>query len=161
MTTYATAVCPECGERFSRGRYGNRFQRSDTPLHERGRYCKPSCRQAAYRRRKAIRNDVPHSQRNAPRSVTPDGEGTDVRRSVTTLEIQQRFQEALPPEKESLGTVWRWYERLDGSSDLYCDELGVGSRHVARIVRDGAGFRMAKPGDLTAETRVWTHSLIQ
>jgi hypothetical protein len=44
------------------------------------------------------------------------------------------------------------YERLDGSSDLYCDDLGVGSRHVGRIVRDGAGFRLVKPAYLTTET---------
>ena len=47
---------------------------------------------------------------------------------------------------------WRWYERLDGSCDLYCDSE-MNTRHVARIVWRNGSYRLDKPSGLTSE--VW------
>src|SRR5262249_52795323 len=71
-----TFVCHHCGKRVQRGRYQNRFQRSNTRINDRGRYCSDRCRKAASRARLKARA-APFS-----RSVTwlP---GTKVRRSGT------------------------------------------------------------------------------
>jgi hypothetical protein len=82
--------------------------------------------------------------RGAFLSVTghPHAPRPPVNESVT-LKAQQP-SESNPP-------LWRWYDRLDGSSDLYCDGL-MDSQHVARLVFGGGSFRLSKPDDLTAET---------
>ena len=53
--------------------------------------------------------------------------------------------------------LWRWYERLDGSCDLYCDTERT-MRHMARIVRRSRRYQLAKPSDLTSA--VWTERLV-
>ena len=89
-------------------------------------YCSDTCRKAASRQRQA---------KERPR---------DVRESLVTL------TEPIP--RVSKPPSWRWYERLDGSCDLYRDTETT-MRHVARIVRRNGGYRLDKPSGLTSE--VW------
>lgn len=55
---------------------------------------------------------------------------------------------------------WVWRERLDGSADLYCDQIGkygkpVEQRQVARVVRDGGRYRLARPVGIDAAIETW------
>jgi hypothetical protein len=49
----ATAVCRQCGERYTLARHSNRYQRVDGPTVKSARFCSPKCRQGAYRKRVA------------------------------------------------------------------------------------------------------------
>jgi len=104
-----TAVCPICKGRFTRSRYGNRY-RSGRQIKTQ-RYCgKPACRQAAYRLRRDIANNVPPSARERragkvrlrPRSSSVTNAqkafpGTEVAGSVTWAEISQQNQWSATP----------------------------------------------------------------
>ena len=113
--TARTAICPTCGDRFARGRYSNQHKSSRGEIVASSKYCKSACRQAAYRRRRDIRNNIPVSAR-PPRPVRrklrplsarvtntrKDLLGTTPHASVTRAEIPQRNQSTVTTQKKSL-----------------------------------------------------------
>src|SRR5262249_54517207 len=58
-----TAICPVCGAGFARGRHSNRHKAAGRKTVAWSTYCSRACRQAAYRLRKDIHNNVPASAR--------------------------------------------------------------------------------------------------
>ena len=102
-------------------------------------YCSDTCRKAASRQRQA--KERPRDVRESLVTLTPAD--TPPLAPVTLTEPIPRVSK--PPS-------WRWYERLDGSCDLYRDTETT-TRHVARIVRRNGGYRLDKPSGLTSE--VW------
>jgi hypothetical protein len=154
-----TTTCLECGKRFERG-YRGQPQRGirtaagrERRRHTGGEYCCDAHRQIGYRRRKAIREGRPYhatSLKRRPRGVTLSRPPTTLQTSVTLAEIRKEIQGPAITKKRGLPRAWRWYERLDGSGDLYCDVEDVGSHHMGRIVRAGDGYRATKP--VMAET---------
>jgi hypothetical protein len=103
--------------------------------------------------RERARKRVSSGVTDTPAGTTGLSAVTVPSRHIDNIEEFSTERTVLGPQNQPI-RLWRWYERLDGSSDLYCDEIGVGSKHVARLVRNGAGFQLAKPADLTVET--WT-----
>jgi hypothetical protein len=112
--TARTAMCSTCGDRFARGRYSNQHKSSRGEIVPTSKYCSSACRQAAYRTRRDIRNNIPVSARPR-RSVrrklrplsacvtnTPRGLWDTPHASVTRAEIPQRNQCAVPPQKKNL-----------------------------------------------------------
>jgi hypothetical protein len=110
----ATAVCPVCNNRFARGRRQNQHRRSHAAFTA-VRYCSSACRQAAYRTRRDIRNNIPVSarpRRSVRRKLRPlsacvtnrpkDLLRTTPHASVTRAEIPQRNQLAVTPQKKNL-----------------------------------------------------------
>src|SRR5262249_33426252 len=101
--TARTAICPTCGDRFARGQYSNQHKRSRGEIVPTSKYCSSACRQAAYRTRLDIRNNIPVSARPPrpvrrklrPLSATPHA-------SVTRAEIPQRNQSTVTTQKKSL-----------------------------------------------------------
>jgi len=110
--TARTAICPTCGDRFARGQYSNQHKSSRGEIVPTSKYCSSACRQAAYRTRRDIRNNIPVSARprrpgkrklrplsacvtNAPKGRTPLA-------SVTRAKIPQQNQLAVTPQKKSL-----------------------------------------------------------
>jgi hypothetical protein len=150
----ATAVCanPDCNERFAVPRHSGRYQRTSKRRIKSARYCSPSCRQAVYIARRAIRAGVPHSERHrafrgARTSVTQSADSTNVRTSVTHALQDIDFTSKNRGQKTSPGWHFVWCERLDGSLDLYCD-TDVTSRQLARVVRRDGRYRLSEPSDL-------------
>lgn len=77
----ATTTCVNCGRRFLRGRYQNRFQRSGAPINATGRYCSTRCRVAAFRRRSRRGHlETLQLRKQMPSEAVP---ATEVRRTVT------------------------------------------------------------------------------
>jgi hypothetical protein len=149
----ASTLCRECGERFQvKPRAGrDTYRRRSTnrpPAYPFARYCSQKCRKAASRKRLLDRS-----------GVTDTPVGSAGRSGVTSPSQNTETIEVFSPEKTVLDqpkgrlTLWRWYQRLDGSCDLYCDSE-MTTRHVARIARRGGCYRLAKPSDLTSA--VWT-----
>jgi hypothetical protein len=113
--TARTAICSTCGDRFARGQYSNQHKSSRGEIVPTSKYCSSACRQAAYRTRRDIRNNIPVSAR-PPRPVrrklrplfacvtnTPkDPMGTTPHASVTRAEIPPQNQLAVTPQKKSL-----------------------------------------------------------
>jgi hypothetical protein len=110
-----TAICPVCGDRFARGRHSNRHKAAGRKTVAWSTYCSRACRQAAYRIRKDIHNNVPASARRrrpAKRRlpllfacVTSAPErlpGSYPHTCVTWPEISQRVQWPATPKKRSL-----------------------------------------------------------
>src|SRR5262249_10501970 len=137
-----TATCLECGKRFKRGYRAlpNRGVRTAAAgarrWHAGGQYCCAAHRQIGYRRRKAIEKGLayhPTSLKKRPRSVTLSHPPTTLQASVTLGEIHKEIQGPATAKKRGVGHVWRWYERLDGSHDLYHD-TEADTHHVARII---------------------------
>jgi hypothetical protein len=110
-----TAICPVCGDRFARGRHSNRHKAAGRKTVAWSTYCSRACRQAAYRIRKDIHNNVPASARrrrpakrrlpplcacvtSAPERLPSSYPHT----SVTWPEISQRFQGPATPKKKTL-----------------------------------------------------------
>jgi hypothetical protein len=110
-----TAICPICGDRFARGRHSNRHKAAGRKTVAWSTYCSRACRQAAYRIRKDIHNNVPASARqhrpakrrlplpyacvtSAPERLPSSYPHT----CVTRLEISQRIQWPATPKKRSL-----------------------------------------------------------
>jgi hypothetical protein len=81
----ATAVCFVCNKRFARRRRQNQHRRSHAAFTA-ARYCSDACRQAAYRTRRDIRNNIPVSARPRP----------------PNKRIPQRNQSAVTPQKKNL-----------------------------------------------------------
>lgn len=117
------------------------------PRRSTARFCNSRCRLSAHRglppdrgggtaRRKAQNAFLSVSGTHGTRGTANDFE---------TLKTQQ------PSASKTASRLWRWYERLDGSGDLYCDIEGESSRHVARLVRDGGRYRLTKPAHLATE----------
>jgi hypothetical protein len=86
--------------------------------------------------------------------VTGFPRGTDTLSGVTSPPRPIDIIEEFSTRKTILGrpkgglALWRWYQRLDGSSDLYCD-TETSMRHVARIVRRDGQYFCAKPSGMT------------
>jgi hypothetical protein len=110
-----TAICPICGDRFARGRHSNRHKAAGRKTVAWSTYCSRACRQAAYRIRKDIHNNVPASARRrrpAKRRlpllsacVTSAPErlpGSYPHTCVTWPEISQRVQGPATPKKRIL-----------------------------------------------------------
>jgi hypothetical protein len=110
-----TAICPVCGDRFARGRHSNRHKAAGRKIVAWSTYCSRACRQAAYRIRKDIQNNVPASARRrrpAKRRlpllsacVTSAPErlpGSYPHTCVTRPEISQRVQGPATPKKTTL-----------------------------------------------------------
>jgi hypothetical protein len=110
-----TAICPVCGDRFARGRHSNQHKSAGRKTVAWSTYCSRAGRQAAYRIRKDIHNDVPVSARRrrpAKRRlpllsacVTSAPErlpGSYPHTCVTRPEISQRFQGPATPKKTTL-----------------------------------------------------------
>ena len=109
-----TAICPVCGDRFARGRHSNRHKAAGRKPVAWSTYCSRACRQAAYRIRKDIHNNVPASARrrrpakrrlplfacvaNAPKRLP----GSYPHTCVTCPEISQWFQGPATPKKRIL-----------------------------------------------------------
>src|SRR5262249_54083331 len=113
--TARTAICPACGDRFARGQHSNQHKSSRGEIVPTSKYCSSACRQAAYRTRRDIRNNIPVSarpRRPVRRKLRPlpacvtntskDFLGTAPHASVTRAEIPQRNQLAVAPQKKSL-----------------------------------------------------------
>jgi hypothetical protein len=113
--TARTAICPTCGDRFARARYSNQHKSSRREIVPTSKYCSSACRQAAYRTRRDIRNNIPVSarpRRRVRRKLRPlsacvtnrpkDLLRTTPHASVTRAEIPQRNQSAVTPQKKSL-----------------------------------------------------------
>ena len=144
-----STTCRYCGDRFTvQPRAGrNTARRRGGPgkvSYPLARYCSSRCKMAASRARRI------------PSSAVTESHGGRVYRSAVTspqLPIENtnefRAKKTGPGRLKGCLTFWRWYERLDGSSDLYCDTETT-MRHVARVVRNGGRFRLVKP--LTNET---------
>jgi hypothetical protein len=107
-----TAICPVCGDRFARGRHSNRHKGAGRKTVAWSTYCSRACRQAAYRIRKDIHNNVlasarrrrPAKRRLPPLSacVTSAPErlpGSYPHTCVTRPEISQRVQGPATPKK--------------------------------------------------------------
>jgi hypothetical protein len=107
-----TAICPTCGDRFTRGQRSNQHKTAGGEIVARAIYCSRACRQAAYRIRRDIRNNIPASARqrrpvkrklrplsacvtNAPGSLP----GTDAHASVTWADIPQQNQSPATTKK--------------------------------------------------------------
>src|SRR5262245_57039952 len=144
-----STTCRHCGERFRvlprAGRNTKRRQGEGRKVsYPFARYCSSRCRKAASRKRS---------------SAVTLGDGGIVPRSAVTLPAEhiENISE-FSAKKTVLGqpkgrlTFWRWYKRLDGSSDLYCDTQ-TAMRHMARIVRRDGHYCLVKPSDLTSA--VW------
>jgi hypothetical protein len=110
-----TRICPVCGDRFARGRHSNRRKAAGRKTVAWSTYCSRACRQAAYRNRKDIHNNVPASARRrrpAKRRlpllsacVTSAPErlpGSYPHTCVTRPEISQRVQGPATPKKRTL-----------------------------------------------------------
>jgi hypothetical protein len=109
MTDIARVRCAYCGELFSPSRFDNQHQRANAPAIASSLYCRPACKQAAYRRRKDIAAGIPASARRhrPPKArLRPRGSVTQaqnsvpdsyVRGSVTRAEIPQENQSSARP----------------------------------------------------------------
>jgi hypothetical protein len=110
-----TAICPVCGDRFARGRHSNRHKAAGRKTVAWSTYCSRACRQAAYRLRKDIHNNVPASARRRQPAkrrlplpsacVTSAPErlpGSYPQTCVTRPEISQRVQGPATPKKRTL-----------------------------------------------------------
>jgi hypothetical protein len=110
-----TAICPICGDRFARGRHSNRHKAAGRKTVAWSTYCSRACRQAAYRNRKDIHNNVPASARRRrpakrrlpllPACVTSAPErlpGSYPHTCVTRPEISQGVQGLATPKKNDL-----------------------------------------------------------
>lgn len=158
----ATAVCLECGERFTRAYRGlpSRGIRAATGSarrrHTGRRYCSDACKQIGYRRRRAFertRAYHPTSLRKREKRTVTLSPPPALQATVTLAEIRKEIQCPPRPKKRGSPRFWRWCERLDGSGDLYCD-TEITMEHVARIVRRDGLFHLAKPAlPMTWETR--------
>ena len=86
-----SVVCAHCGERFTAPAHSGRHRQTSERRIKSARYCSRACRQAAYVARRAVRADVPHSERHKAfrGRVTDVGSrvkgtgGADLRTSVT------------------------------------------------------------------------------
>ena len=156
MTTTST-TCRQCGERFTvQPRAGRNTQRrrggSRKISYPLARYCSSRCKMAASRARR-----IPSS------AVTKADGGSYGRSAVTSPKQHIENTNEFLTKKTVLGqpkgrlTFWRWYERLDGSCDLYRDTETT-MRHMARIIRRGSRYQLVKPSDLTSA--VWTERLV-
>src|SRR5262249_8964235 len=101
------------------------------PQRSTARFCGGRCRLAFHRAGRR-----PGRHHNAFLSVSGDLATPDTGFPFETLKTQQPCESKQPS--------WRWYDRLDGSSDLYCDTETT-TAHVARIVRRDGSFHLAKP----------------
>jgi hypothetical protein len=103
-----TAICPVCGDRFARGRHSNRHKAAGRKTVAWSTYCSRACRQAAYRIRKDIHNNVPASARRrrpAKRRLpllSACVTSAPERLPLTWPEISQRVQWPATPKKRSL-----------------------------------------------------------
>ncbi len=110
-----TAICPVCGDRFARGRHSNRHKGAGRKPVAWSTYCSRACRQAAYRIRRDIHNNVPASARRrrpAKRRLPPLSAcvtsaperfpGSYPHTCVTRPEISQRFQGPATQKKTTL-----------------------------------------------------------
>jgi hypothetical protein len=59
-----TGVCAHCGRRFTAPTHSGRYRQTSERRIKSARYCSHACRQAAYVARRAVRADVPHSERH-------------------------------------------------------------------------------------------------
>jgi len=139
MTT--TTLCRWCGKRFEvkfrAGRNTYRRHRSKTDKHSFALYCSDACRKAASRKRLGTRSSVT----NADMGPTVRSTVTSPLRLVDIVEDSSTKKTVLDrPEQR----FWVWRDRLDGSSDLYCDTFTT-SQHVARIVWCNGAFHLTKP----------------
>ena len=105
--TARTAICPTCGDRFARGQYSNQHKSSRGEIVPTSKYCSNACRQATYRTRRDIRNNIPVSarpRRPGKRKLRPLSACVTNAplASVTRAEIPQRNQSAVTPQKKSL-----------------------------------------------------------
>ena len=114
------ANCQHCEQPFKRRRSTARF-------------CGGRCRLAFHRKGGARRRGRHH---NAFVSVSGSLATLDTGIPFETLRTQQ--------PRESKEPLWRWYERLDGSGDLYRDTETT-MAHVARIVPRDGRFHLTKP----------------
>ena len=112
------------------------------PKRSTGRYCSDACRKAASRKRQSpINGAVEQAEKAQDGLVTLNPVDTPPLVPVTlTVSI-------LP----ALEPAWRWYERLDGSCDLYADTETT-TRHVARLIRRDGRYRLTKPAHLATIT---------
>src|SRR5262249_49561304 len=149
VTTSTT--CRQCGERFQvkprAGRDTYRRRKPGDPTYPLARYCSSGCKQAAYRRRSAVTN--------TPVGTTAFSAVTSPSRHIENTNEFLSKKTVLGRREERL-TFWRWYERLDGSYDLYRD-TETDMCHVARIVRRDGRYQLVKPAHLTSA--VWTDRL--
>ena len=107
-------------------------------------YCSDACRKAASRKRGLPTNGAGQRPGEAVEGlVTLTPSDTPPLAPVTLTEPISRAPDS---------ALWRWYERLDGSCDLYCDTERT-TRHVARVVWRNGSYRLDKPSGLTSE--VW------
>jgi hypothetical protein len=87
-----TAICPVCGDRFARGRHSSRHRAAGRKTVAWSTYCSRACRQAAYRIRKDIHNNVPESARRR----------RPAKRRLPLLSACVMVQGPATPEKRSL-----------------------------------------------------------
>ena len=112
-------------------------------------YCSDACRKAASRKRGLPTNGAGQRPGEAVEGlVTLTPSDTPPLAPVTLTEPISRAPDS---------ALWRWYERLDGSCDLYRDTETT-MRHKARIIRRGSRYQLVKPSDLTSA--VWTERLV-
>jgi hypothetical protein len=157
MTTSTVCRNPDCKKRFEvNARAGrNTYRRRSgkrPPKYPHARYCSDRCRKAASRARLAARTPL-RGAVSASSGVTGFFGGTDTLSGVTSPPRPIDIIEEFSTRKTVLGrpkgspVLWRWYQRLDGSSDLYCD-TETSMRHVARIVRRDGQYFCAKPSGM-------------
>jgi len=115
------------------------------PKRSTGRYCSDACRKAASRKRQSpINGAVEQAEKAQDGLVTLNPVDTPPLVPVTLK------------TPEPWGFFWRWYDRLDGSCDLYRDS-DTTMRHVARIVGRNGCYHLDKPSNLIST--VWTERL--
>ena len=155
----ATKICPICGERFVRGRYGNRYGSGERI--EEQRYCgKPACRQRAYRGRRDIKNNIPARKRRGvgkirlhprdnSRSVTQGFGGpksprcTPGKGSVTQAKFHQQIQRPVPPQKTKSPPAIR-DTRIVGPADVIAAECFGRHSWQTSISSDGVKVEVAR-----------------
>src|ERR1700730_5478479 len=100
-TEPATAVCAleRCGKRFTIGRRQNQHSSPGASPVTTARYCCNAHRQESYRIRRAIRAELPPSQRNTKHA------GSLLHATVTTREIRKQNQSAAGCKKTPPGIV--------------------------------------------------------
>ena len=112
----ATAICRQCGERFTRGGYTNQHGPASRRRVKHSRFCSPRCRQRAYAQRKKLGA----SRENAMKSP----ESPVVRGCVTSpLNVIGI--------KGELATVWTNYDHRQGPPKGLLRDTGiVGPRDI-------------------------------
>jgi hypothetical protein len=147
-------VCANCGERFTAPAHSGRYRQTSERRIKSARYCSRACRQAAYIARRAIRADVPHSERYRAfrHRVTDVGTratdvaGTTLLTSVTQAPQCTEISSKIRPKNTTSGAVsivpdakWPGMYRLRFADGRLSDMLNLTrARDALRVAREGA-----------------------